>query len=434
MNFLPQGSNPTTAGFTCNTCAIRFVSAEMQRQHMKTDWHRYNLKRRVANLPGISSEVFAEKVLASQKNTEDERANEDELGFHVHHRRRSNKGERQLTKKALKQLARGEARGRITGSDIAATLLRSQSPAASVVSELSEFSLGESMDLSEVESTVDTNSEINFSDASEWSHIHESDEESSDTDLDENMSDEEATQVYPNHHCFYCGQNNREIEQNIKHMTNRHGLYIPERSFLVDIEGLLTFINEVVTTDHDCLVCGFEGKSLESIRQHLTSKGHCRIPYETKESKDVIAEFYNFDSEDRVPVTIDSVKKKKKSVAFQSVAGNSDYAAVEYAEEAEAGQDTSDVVLPNGSRIGHRALVRQQRQHLPVTRELPESERTVALVDRRFAPGLSDLQVTKQEKEMRKLEVKAKNVHERRTKSRKVNFQRHFRDEILGSA
>lgn len=400
---------------------------------MKTEWHRYNLKRRVADLPGILSEMFAEKVLASQKSTANEHANEDELGFHINHRRKSGKSERQLTKKDLKQLARGQIRGRITGEDIPVLLLRSQSPAPSVVSlesEYSEFSLGDATDLSEVDSVVDTASEINYSDGSEWSHLHDSDEESSDTDMEEGLSDEEAALVFPNHYCFYCGKNNHEIEQNIKHMTNRHGLYIPERSFLVDLDGLLTFVNEVVTTDHECLVCGFEGKSLESIRQHLTSKGHCRIPYETKDEKEVVAEFYNFDTEDREPIKIDSVKRKKKSVAFGPVSTDTENDVSEYVDEDT--EDVSDAVLPNGSRIGHRAMVRQNRQNLPVAREWPESEKTVALVDRRFAPGLTDFQVTRQEKEMRKLEVKAKNLYERKTKPRRVNFQRHFRDELLG--
>ena len=30
---------------------------------MKTEWHRYNLKRRVAGLPSITAGVFAEKIL-----------------------------------------------------------------------------------------------------------------------------------------------------------------------------------------------------------------------------------------------------------------------------------------------------------------------------------------------------------------------------------
>ena len=52
--------------FTCNTCQVAFRSSDLQRTHMQSDWHRYNLKRRVASLPPLTSEIFAEKVLANK--------------------------------------------------------------------------------------------------------------------------------------------------------------------------------------------------------------------------------------------------------------------------------------------------------------------------------------------------------------------------------
>jgi len=62
--------------FTCLACQIGFHSADLQRQHYRTDWyfsfreceliqtrHRYNLKRKIAELPPVTAEVFAQKVL-----------------------------------------------------------------------------------------------------------------------------------------------------------------------------------------------------------------------------------------------------------------------------------------------------------------------------------------------------------------------------------
>ncbi|KAG9625428.1 hypothetical protein KCV04_g12192, partial [Aureobasidium melanogenum] len=60
-----MASGPTHP-FTCNTCQVAFRSSDLQRTHMQSDWHRYNLKRRVASLPPLTSEVFAEKVLANK--------------------------------------------------------------------------------------------------------------------------------------------------------------------------------------------------------------------------------------------------------------------------------------------------------------------------------------------------------------------------------
>lgn len=47
----------STHPYTCNTCQVAFRNSELQRGHMRSDWHRYNLKRRVTSLPPISSEV-----------------------------------------------------------------------------------------------------------------------------------------------------------------------------------------------------------------------------------------------------------------------------------------------------------------------------------------------------------------------------------------
>lgn len=50
---------------TCIACGIGvsgtpgFASPEEQRLHMCTDWHRYNVKRRVAGLAPVSEEAFA---------------------------------------------------------------------------------------------------------------------------------------------------------------------------------------------------------------------------------------------------------------------------------------------------------------------------------------------------------------------------------------
>jgi len=48
--------------FTCVTCHIGFNEHEHQRDHYKTDWHRYNLKRKVAEMPPVSYQDFSERA------------------------------------------------------------------------------------------------------------------------------------------------------------------------------------------------------------------------------------------------------------------------------------------------------------------------------------------------------------------------------------
>jgi pre-60S factor REI1 len=49
--------------FTCISCKVAFEDASEQRGHFATDWHRYNMKRRVADLPPLPAHSFNEKVL-----------------------------------------------------------------------------------------------------------------------------------------------------------------------------------------------------------------------------------------------------------------------------------------------------------------------------------------------------------------------------------
>jgi len=63
------------ATYTCITCRVMFAdkdgnegrAAELQKEHYKTDWHRYNLKRKVADLPPVTAENFQQRVLTQKQ-------------------------------------------------------------------------------------------------------------------------------------------------------------------------------------------------------------------------------------------------------------------------------------------------------------------------------------------------------------------------------
>lgn len=58
------------ATYTCVSCRVAFADGEVQRAHYKTDWHRYNLKRKVADMPPVTAENFQERVLAQRAAAE----------------------------------------------------------------------------------------------------------------------------------------------------------------------------------------------------------------------------------------------------------------------------------------------------------------------------------------------------------------------------
>ncbi|KAK1345295.1 hypothetical protein QTO34_014006 [Cnephaeus nilssonii] len=60
------------ATYTCITCRVAFDDPELQRAHYKTDWHRYNLKRKVADMAPVTAEGFQERVRAQRAVAEQE--------------------------------------------------------------------------------------------------------------------------------------------------------------------------------------------------------------------------------------------------------------------------------------------------------------------------------------------------------------------------
>ena len=48
----------TSAAFLCSACSASFTTNTQRREHMRTDWHVENVKRRVTTLPPINQEEF----------------------------------------------------------------------------------------------------------------------------------------------------------------------------------------------------------------------------------------------------------------------------------------------------------------------------------------------------------------------------------------
>lgn len=51
--------------FTCTACGVTFADAESQKAHYKSDWHRYNLRRKVAGLPPVDKGSFDRRLAAA---------------------------------------------------------------------------------------------------------------------------------------------------------------------------------------------------------------------------------------------------------------------------------------------------------------------------------------------------------------------------------
>ncbi|CCK69035.1 Reh1p KNAG_0B06050 [Huiozyma naganishii CBS 8797] len=428
----------SSAIFTCNSCASQFATSDLQRYHMKTEWHRYNLKRRIAELPPVLADEFAEKLQISQR--EQGRNQVDEFGFSILPAPHENRGsaKKKHHKTILKNLDHEDMSEYQRAKSHHHRMRKVASNAESVDSELSHLTL-ESELATNTDFGEDTISEYSFTTSeSGFATDHNDEDEVDNILLPEGDKDGAADIAVVSHtRCIYCGVENKEVERNVKHMFHLHGLYIPERSYLINLPGLLNFLINKIVIDLECLCCNFHGLSLESIRAHMNSKRHCRMPYETKEERTLFAAFYDFSSIDEVEGEDETVKRKSdKKIHFDEPVEPEENDAGEYDINSNYTTVTVDestgmeMTLPSGTRLGHRAGQRYYRQNLPSPSEDSESRRTVTASDRRLVSGVTEKQYKKGLKKMQQLEKRILDDRSRK-ETRRANFQTHYRDELL---
>lgn len=348
--------------FTCNTCMLQFEAPDAQRDHMRTDWHRYNLKRRVASLPPITQHVFETKVQALANKPSDPIA------------------EKKLNKKLKKQQRleeREKENEKLTEEEI--------------IEKQIQKKLSKGVELS-------------------------------------------ATS------CLFCKKTFPAVDKTSDHMFNQHGLYIPEKKYLVDLEGLLKYLGEKISIGNMCLACNFEGRSMEAVRAHMQSKRHCRIPYESMDAKMEIADFYDFTSSYDVEADADADVNEE---VWEDLSEDEDEDETNPSDTDDADVDVDgdyedayidasglELTLPSGYKLGHRSMAKYYKQSLKPEVVPKESALTVAASENRRMVTTVDAQQQRAQKLVWKEMTKQQNI-ERKREAKFINAQRHYRDELL---
>ena len=57
-----QSENRQLTGMFCLSCEINFSDETEHKNHYRSEFHQYNLKRKMVNLPAISEERFKKSI------------------------------------------------------------------------------------------------------------------------------------------------------------------------------------------------------------------------------------------------------------------------------------------------------------------------------------------------------------------------------------
>lgn len=386
--------------YTCNCCGIQFETSEAQRKHMKSDWHRYNLKRKVANLPAVAEDVFLSKVQASAKNEAEESGKK-----------------KQLTKKDLRKREK-EA------------LLEKKRQLLKLAEENARKNLEQQLKTQEAQADAELEKTIVKEETPSESPLETPEEELTENELAEKLIQQKIDNRVdiPLTECFFCGKKSNDIENNLEHMFKDHGFYIPEQKYLADRNGLLEYIAEKIGLGNVCLVCNFQGRSLEAVRAHMLAKRHCRIPYEEEDEKLEISQFYDFTS------SYDRFEKTSEEN------NDEDWEDVDSVDDESIGEDDIpedtlyhdgvELHLPTGIKIGHRSLQRYYKQNLKPELVLKEGQGTVIAADTRSFLTTFNKKDAQLQQKVWQTEATDKKRHDKRA-AKFINQQKHYRDELL---
>lgn len=205
---------------------------------------------------------------------------------------------------------------------------------------------------------MDSNGDEGDSDE-EMEEAHEADEASSAPAAE---STAPPIGVIPVTDCLFCLHHSRSLVKNVAHMTKVHSFFIPDIEFLQDLEGLIHYLGEKVGVGKICLWCNERGKSFyttESVQAHMNDKSHCKL-FTDGDAALEFADFYDFRSS--YP---DHKEDEDVEMAIRELPHEKD---LDYDEE------TMELVLPSGARIGHRSLMKYYKQKFGLTRAVVVSK------------------------------------------------------------
>jgi len=271
-----------THPYTCNSCAVAFRNSDAQRTHMRSDWHRYNLKRKVADLPPVAADDFNQKVLNAQASTT---AAQEQASY-----------AKSCTICQKTYYSENAFQNHILSK---AHKLKAVSGGSKAASTASRETNGEQIP-PEAEAEFDNV----VAGIKKTSLVEEDTAPGRPSNPPPGVDREEhplspptvvPTKI-PTSRCLFCNYDSPSLKLSVQHMTKIHGLFIPEQNYLVDLDGLVGYLQAKIHENHECLRCHKLKPTAPAVQTHMRDKGHCTIAFEHEEEMIEIGQFYDFSS------------------------------------------------------------------------------------------------------------------------------------------
>eukprot|EP00188_Purpureofilum_apyrenoidigerum_P006023 Plantae.Rhodophyta-Purpureofilum_apyrenoidigerum.ctg8619.p1 GENE.Plantae.Rhodophyta-Purpureofilum_apyrenoidigerum.ctg8619~~Plantae.Rhodophyta-Purpureofilum_apyrenoidigerum.ctg8619.p1 ORF type:complete len:402 (+),score=79.68 Plantae.Rhodophyta-Purpureofilum_apyrenoidigerum.ctg8619:1624-2829(+) len=308
---------------TCMACRVQ-VGSESLREHYRSDWHRVNLKRRVANVGPISAGEFEQRVAELQDLQNKEQTRKEKGARKAYVCETCTK--RFSSEKALEQHERSRRH---------------------------------------IDKVRETNGQFN-------DESHDAVEDPADNMEDDVAERLQTSQPIPINECLFCGVKSTDEEASISHMAKAHGFFIHYIESLVSLPALLDYLGEKVGVGYACVFCSKSFTSLASVRRHMSDKNHSHMVSDDDAWFREYGEFYAWEDEEE--------EEEDDQGEWEEVTGEERERAIARAQAGESvfesdgglsAQDLSavsddsalELILKSGGRAGHRSMLRYYKQN-----------------------------------------------------------------------
>jgi len=220
-----------------------FNDNDIMKEHYKSDFHRFNLKRKMGNLPPVAEDLFNKKV------EEWNNANEEKSKGSQHLKKNKPKKEKKQTQ-----------------------------PTPAEPQEQSK-------------PTIQTQPRT-YAPLHSEEHVEEG-EKGEEEILDEKI---EAAPSLTLKHSLFDKHVSPDFPRNIEYMTKTFGFFIPEIDYLKDLPGLIRYLGEKISIGNTCIYCERTFHSMDAVRDHMRAVSHCKILWEDNEGE--YEEFYDLEAAD----------------------------------------------------------------------------------------------------------------------------------------
>lgn len=360
---------------TCTGCGLTFSSLADQKSHFQTEWHRHNLKRKVAGLPPISQDDFDARVLALTQQSTAHRG----ISLSCDSCKKTFHSDKAYDQHLI------SSKHKEREAAIAAAMSSRQPPKADQPQP--DLVVGPGMT-----------------------------EPMTEADMEAQMQEKlRVCKERSDKLCVFCNFKSSSIKSNLKHMATVHSFFIPDIEYLKDVEGFFHYIKEKICVGHVCLWCNGKGRtfqSTEAVQGHMVDKAHCRIAYEEEDEWDEFADYYDYAGHELV-----EEDESELSEGWETDSGGEDEAdgdkklvlVPKPKIELEDSDNNFELCLPDGRKLGHRALraaykqkLRPRDQRRAVVSAILESYSRIPVDGNTMALSMS--QMTRREKILARVE------------------------------